>query len=379
MNHSFFNPVAVDLIKEDDAFVSRLEAVLTRGQRVLFLLYSTGAFEAHPRASQLRELLALPQVSTVADIPANPTVEYLARLRRTVSAVPGTIVALGGGSVIDIAKALVAFAAESPGLSAPQLLQRIARKEYTPPPRGTVSFTAIPTTAGTGAELTRWATIWDAANQAKYSIEHEDLYASAAWIVPSLTACMPPALTVATGLDALGHALEAYWSTRSNPVVRRLAAEAIRHVVKHLPRSVLVPADLSAREGMCLGALFAGLAFSQTRTAAAHALSYPLTARFDIPHGIAVAMGLAGVMRVNWTAIEEKEQLLAALGCDSIEQFAVWLDSVTSGIVSLRLSEHGVTRANAADLWERAGSMQERLGNNPVPLTTEDIWRVFSL
>jgi phosphonate metabolism-associated iron-containing alcohol dehydrogenase len=162
---------------------------------------------------------------------------------------------------------------------------------------GRTPIIAIPTTSGTGSEVTSWATVWDTVAMKKYSLACETLYPETALVDPLLTLGLPRAVTISTGLDALSHALESIWNVNANPVSGSLAEVAAREVLEALP---LLADDLGSealRTRLARASLFAGLAFSNTRTALAHALSYHLTLHHGVPHGIACSFSLPLVMR----------------------------------------------------------------------------------
>jgi alcohol dehydrogenase class IV len=261
-------------------------------------------------------------------------------------------------------------------ISLEQLAQAVKLKSYQNESRG-IPVIAVPTTAGSGADLTMWGTLWDIGASQKYSVEATWLFPVEAWIVPELTATMPPRLTLSTGLDALCHAAEAWWSTRSNAIVRQLAGNAIMLITTALPQALRQPNDLNARACMCRGALFAALAFSNTRTTACHGLSYPLTLRFGMPHGFAAAITLYEVLRLNGPQIPDKEQLLKAFGVDSTEQVGQWLDNLCAPVQPLRLSAFGVGADEARKALLGSDLVRERMGNNPVVLTSGDIARII--
>ena len=273
MDTSFYNPVALSMLPAGTWF-EHLQKCLADSKSILFM-YSKSALQAFdPDGKILASILNSPNVQTLTNILSNPSIEQLAMIRKTLPNLPKTIIALGGGSVIDMAKILIAFESFQSTAPAESLLHIIDQKLYLDQENNAdYTLIAIPTTAGTGSELTRWATIWDTINKKKYSVERDDLYPTEAWIDPALTVGLSPLLTASTGLDALSHAVEAYWSTKTNPIVRRLSAQAITQIVHNLKKAIYSPKDLEAREGMCLGSIFAGLAFSQTRTTACHSLS----------------------------------------------------------------------------------------------------------
>jgi phosphonate metabolism-associated iron-containing alcohol dehydrogenase len=200
------------------------------------------------------------------------------------------LVAVGGGSTLDLAKLLRCRPADGrfDGVAAAL--------------RGSASWPALlraplwllPTTAGTGSEVTRWATVWDTASEpaVKRSLDEAWGYAERAFVDPALTLSCPAAVTRDSALDALAHALESLWNRHANPVSDRLAVQAARRILAYLPDLLAQPQDLGLRTQLSLAALEAGMAFSQTRTALAHALSYEMTLAPGTPHGLACALWL---------------------------------------------------------------------------------------
>ena len=377
MDTSFYNPVSLSMLPAGTWF-EHLQECITDSKSILFM-YSKSALQASdPDEKILPSILNNPNVLPLTNILSNPSIEQLAEIRQTLPSLPKTIIALGGGSVIDMAKILIALGSFQSTASAESILQIIDQKLYLHQKNNAdFKLIAIPTTAGTGSELTRWATIWDMINKQKYSVERDDLYPSEAWIDPALTVGLSPLLTVSTGLDALSHAVEAYWSTKTNPIVRRLSAQAITQIVHSLKKAIDSPKDLEAREGMCLGSVFAGLAFSQTRTTACHALSYPLTARFGIPHGIAVVMSLIPIMRLNWESIQEKELFLTAFSVDSLEEIDILITSLVNSTVCMKLRDYGISKKEVQELMLISDFPVARMGNNPIPITRDIIYDIY--
>jgi alcohol dehydrogenase len=221
------------------------------------------------------------------------------------------IVAIGGGSVLDFAKLVAASLGAGAGIGA--LVGTQVAAETT----RALRLVALPTTAGTGSEVTPFATVWDHAAKRKLSVGGSGMYPSVALVDPELMLGLPEATTVATGLDAVSQALESVWNRHATPVSRALAAQAVAQGVRALPRLVDAPDDLGARTAMAEAALLAGLCISQTRTALCHSISYPITAHFGVPHGLAVAMTLVPVAQFNVDyAPEAFEGVAAALGCE---------------------------------------------------------------
>jgi alcohol dehydrogenase len=203
-------------------------------------------------------------------------------------------VALGGGSAIDVAKALAVGQGSQERLLAALHGETSSREMSSPSP---LKLIAVPTTSGTGSDVTCWATLWDQENSRKLSLDRPDLFPEASFIDPELTVELPWAITLSSGLDALSHALESLWNHHATPLSRHLAILAAQSIIRTLPRLRQQPEEIALRTDLSFAALYAGLAFSTTRTALAHSLSYPITLRYGISHGIACSFTLPAVMQ----------------------------------------------------------------------------------
>lgn len=307
------------------------------------------------------------------DIAANPNQnDVLLALEQIDSKKIDVIVAIGGGSALDLAKAVSAFY-ESGSASyhtISDITNTIQSKQY--PLSGGVDIIGIPSTAGTGSELTQWATIWDVDGKVKYSIDHPRLKPVQAIIVPELTFTLPPSLTLSTGLDAMTQAIEAYWSKHTNPLVQDLAYRAVGLVIANLRQAIENGVDAKAREGLCRASVLAGLAFSQTRTTACHSISYPLTMLHNIPHGLAASITLAGVGEINKGHFDnELFELFAPHG-----GIMAWIDNVSQGVQIMRLSAFGMSSDDIEAVVERAFT-GGRMDNNPVDLSKKDVEEIL--
>ena len=316
-------------------------------------------------------------VQLYTDIPSNPDVTdvaaLLARLREQPFE-PTAILAIGGGSCMDMGKATAVL---YPLLSKPDaqnVRDAIVQKTYEKP-HLSVDLFVMPTTAGTGSEVTRWATVWDSANRRKLSIDHAQGFPKGAVLIPEWTAGMDAKLTLSTGLDALSHAMEAFWAVKRNPLSQELALLAADKVCKALPLALAEPGNPEARNTLCMASLLAGLAFSQTRTTACHSISYPLTLLKGMPHGLAAAVTLSSEMRRNTTAVPEMDRLSGVF--DEAEGLDAWLMETTRGILELRLSAFGVTEAKLSDIAALAFTAG-RMDNNPVPFTQADVLDILT-
>lgn len=218
------------------------------------------------------------------------------------------VVGLGGGSSLDTAKAVAAMATNSGSILDYAGLHKIVSR-----PLPTV---AIPTTAGTGSEVTLWSVFTDDTKRIKSAAGSFLLYPSVALCDPELTLELPPPLTAATGMDALGHAIECYTNDACQPISAALAREAIELIGRHLRTAVRNGGDRAARYGMMLASTMAGMAMNPTRLGLAHALAMPLGSwELRIPHGYAIAITLPVVMEFNHLAQPERyAEVARALG-----------------------------------------------------------------
>ncbi|MFJ7735975.1 phosphonoacetaldehyde reductase [Lysinibacillus sp. NPDC097287] len=226
-------------------------------------------------------------IRVIDEVQSNPTITQIIKMRSSIKYDEfDVIVALGGGSVIDVAKA-IAPTNFGNKLDFKTLLQTGLPKNVDVKP-----IIAIPTTAGTGSEVTMWGTVWDDVNKKKYSISDEKLYCEAAILDPLLHLTLPKDITLQTGLDALSHSLETIWNRNSNEISSIYADNAIRTILEVLPMLLEDLSNIELRERMLLASYHAGVAFSITQTSIAHAMSYYMTLEKNIPHGIAASITL---------------------------------------------------------------------------------------
>ncbi|MED4750313.1 iron-containing alcohol dehydrogenase [Brevibacillus choshinensis] len=215
------------------------------------------------------------------------------------------IVAIGGGSCIDTAKAVAVMATNEGYIGDYMGAQKLFSTKPLP-------LIACPTTAGTGSEVTKVTVIVNTQTQVKMMISQPELLPVVAIVDPVLTLSCPPAVTAATGVDALCHAVEAFLSRKSQPVTDTFALTAIERIVQNLLRSYQDREDLEAREKVALGAMLAGAAFSNASVTLVHGMSRPIGALFHVPHGISNAMLLPVVLDYTRDSAVEK---LANIGC----------------------------------------------------------------
>ncbi|ABO67211.1 iron-containing alcohol dehydrogenase [Geobacillus thermodenitrificans] len=216
------------------------------------------------------------------------------------------IVAIGGGSSIDAAKAVAVMMTNEGTIS-----DYVGNaKMFTKKP---VPLIAIPTTAGTGSEVTKVTVIIDTKTDVKMMISQPALLPAVAIVDPLLTVSCPPSVTAATGVDALCHSIEAYISRRAHPVTDVLALSAIEAIIGHLRRAYENGQDIEAREKMAIAAMKAGMAFSNASVTLVHGMSRPIGALFHVPHGVSNAMLLPGVLEFTKESAIERLAVIARL------------------------------------------------------------------
>lgn len=284
------------------------------------------------------------------------------------------IIAVGGGSVIDLAKAISLFhkGDSARAYTVDKITCSIKEKEYQE--IRFIDIIAIPSTAGTGSEVTQWATIWDENKKSKYSIDHPRLKPKMAFILPELTVNMGSKLTLATGLDAMCQAIEAYWSRHTTPLVQEIAYRAIAIGIQNLRQAVDEPMDFTVRENLCKASVLAGLAFAQTRTTACHSISYPLTMFFDVPHGLAAAITLDAVGEINKGNFPNDIALFRLF--EDYAGIGGFINYACAGIIDMKLSAFGITLNDIPVIVKHAFT-GGRMDNNPVDLTENDVTSIL--
>lgn len=291
---------------------------------------------------RIKALLGDQLVTVIDDVQPNPDVAELAQTWESFwheTDRVQTIIAVGGGSVIDTAKALMVG---NDSLSFSDMVLGLAGHAPLAATRFK-SLIAVPTTAGTGSEVTPWATIWDRKAQKKYSLHLPQTWPEMALIDPQLMVTLPASVTLQSGLDALSHALEAIWNLNANPLSDTFAVSAVQDVMRVLPLLMNDLDNLPLRGQIALAALKAGMAFSNTKTALAHSISYEMTLRYGLPHGIACSFPLPFVMQRAVGRRSDRDAVLAqALGVSAPQGPAKLAQFMESLGVKTRFSDYGV-------------------------------------
>lgn len=289
------------------------------------------------------------------------------------------VIGIGGGSAMDTAKA--ASAVITNGGSAQDYIG-LDKVEFPG-----VATIMVPTTAGTGAEVTFTAVFTNRETKAKGGINSPYLFPDVALLDPELTLGLPPDVTAATGMDALTHAVESVTSRSSTVFTEALALAAVRLIGANLRRAVFHGRDMEARENMLMGSLLGGLALADAGVGAAHALAYPLGGHYRIPHGLANAILIPHVMEFNLPAAERSLALIAAsmgecvAGLTPRKAAAAAVDAVRTlckdiGIPS-NLAEIGVPRADIPVLVEGALKVTRPVENNPRILGNDEAAAIY--
>ena len=314
---SFFNPVQLNFGR---GCLQELPALVSYSDNGL--LVTSPSFTKRGITAEVIDLLQKNEILVIDNIAPNPDLRDVESLWQSLKGHEiNYIIAIGGGSVLDTAKALsylLSLKDRDFTLSS-HFRNKIKLPENVPLP-----LIAAPTTAGTGSEVTPFATIWDMVEQKKYSLARPNLFPAIALLDPELTISLPWDITVITGLDALSHALESVWNRNANPVTLHYAAKAISLVISTLPRLKNAPSDIELRAKMLTASLFGGLCISSTRTALAHSMSYPITAAYDMPHGLACGFTLPALLSFNARADDGRLAAVAnEIGLASVEAFTL--------------------------------------------------------
>jgi alcohol dehydrogenase class IV len=329
--------------------------------------------------SEIKNQLEGCEFATFDQVEPNPSVESCEKAFAILQELQAdVIVAIGGGSAIDVAKAVGLLAANGGRLVDYEGIDTFAQP--------ILPLIAIPTTAGTASEVTIFTVITDVERQYKFTIGGFKLAARWALVDPLMTRTMPKHITASTGLDALVHAIESYTSQAAYPISRTLAREAIRLISANLRQAVHNGDNLTARDNMLMGSLLAGLAFNNTRLGNCHAMSHPVSAMFQVPHGVANSILIPHIMEFNLVAAPE---LFADIAEDMGENIAglTTMEKAWKAVDAVRkLSQDIEIPRRLSDFHVNAEKMEEmakdaiKSGNiqvNPRKTTIQDLIALY--
>ena len=289
------------------------------------------------------------------------------------------VIAIGGGSAIDAGKALAAMLTNTGGPL--DYLEVIGKGQ--PLAHPSAPFIAIPTTAGTGSEVTRNAVLASSEHRVKASLRSAFLLPRLAVVDPELTLDLPRSVTAYTGLDALTQLIEPYVSRRANPMADLFCVEGMRTAATALPRVRDNPHDREARSGMSWAALLGGLALANAALGAVHGFAAPVGGMFPAPHGAIIAAILPHAMEVNIRALRgdtgrytQVARLLTGRPQATAEDGVAWVRELCRKLEIPPLREYGVSQADVPALVEKAGHTSSMKGN-PVTLGREELTEIL--
>lgn len=323
----------------------------------------------------IEELSEKKQNPSVYDkIQPNPTDESIQELISFMdnSSTDG-IIGLGGGSALDCAKAAALLFNNR---ASPVQSHLRGEGEIT---HSALPCVAVPTTSGTGSEVTPYVSFTEKTSNQKFTFDHPFLIPRIALLDPELTVTMPPYVTACTGFDALGHAMEAYWSINHSPFSDTHALRAARLIMLNLAGAVKEPTDYQYRLNMSIASCEAGLAIARTRTTAAHAASYSITTQFSVPHGHAVALTLAEFFEFNESSMEapRSNELADALGGSTVKDASNRVRILMDECVLQRKLQKLDIPSDAIEMLVSSGFRPDRVKNNPRKVTEQDLREIF--
>lgn len=314
------------------------------------------------------------------DIMAEPTVNDFKRILEIARQFQtDSIVGIGGGSVLDLTKLVAAFKESSQQVEDCFGTGFIQKKG--------LWFACLPTTAGTGSEVSPNAILLDERDHLKKGVVSPFLIADAAYVDPKLTWTVPAKVTADTGMDALTHCIEAYTNKFAHPSVDIYALHGIRLIAANLERAVKNGKDVEAREALAFGSMYGGLCLGPVNTAAVHALSYPLGGEFHIPHGLSNAILLPSVMKFNAEASPKRyAEVAVAMGCEpgkddneTAQRGVEFIYKLAESVgIPKKLNDLGIPQTAVDGMAKAAMEVQRLLKNNPREVTEQDARNIYN-
>jgi alcohol dehydrogenase class IV len=321
-------------------------------------------------------------VAEVFSVAGEPTIALVLAATEQARAMNcDVVVGLGGGSAIDAAKAVAALITNRGDIL--DYLEVIGRGQ--PLTEMPVPCVAIPTTAGTGSEVTRNAVLTASERQVKVSLRNAMMIPRVALVDPELALGLPREITASTGCDALAQLIEPFESSRANPLTDGICREGLARVARSLRRVCADGSDLAAREDMAIASLFGGLALANAGLGAVHALASPIGGRFDAPHGAVCGILLAPAMEINVAAIrasggslarfDEVGRILTGDPAADAAAGVAWVRELVMQLGIPRLGHYGIEQEDAVRLGEVARATSS-MKSNPVPLTATQLAKI---
>ncbi|MFW2367995.1 MAG: phosphonoacetaldehyde reductase [Desulforhopalus sp.] len=358
------------------------DIIATHGAKKLFIVAGKRSFVSCGASEALARVCGSAGITIFDNFSVNPKLEEaLEGIELINNSRPDLIIAIGGGSVIDMGKLVARLSAQPTDDYA-----SVIKKSHLTH-RG-LPFVAVPTTSGTGTEATRYAVVY--IDGIKYSLNHQFVLPDYSIIDPSFTYDMPPYQTAVSGMDALCQAVESYWSFKATLKSRGLSGEAVDVILKNIKKAV-VEDNVEARDAMARGSNLAGKAIDITETTAPHGISYTLTSRYTIPHGHAVALILGRFFQINASHIDSlpEERMRANFGRTLAEIYTMfdcsdaatcehrWFQLMKDLGLETDLMKLGVATEDDYRIITTSVN-QRRLKNHPIPVTGAILSSLFS-
>lgn len=316
---------------------------------------------------------------TVYPITTEPTVDEVRRgAAVALKSGADVVIGLGGGSAVDAGKAIAAMARQPHDVL--HYLEVVGQGNLLDEPP--LPYIAVPTTAGTGAEATRNAVLASPEHGVKASLRHASMLPAVALIDPELALACPAHVTAASGMDTLTQCLEAYVSSKAQPMTDLLCAEGIQRAARSLEIAVKDGQNIQAREDLALAALYSGIALANAGLGAVHGFAAPLGGSFCAPHGTICAALITPVWTANWTVIQSGDYPHAKTRFETAarwllndptatpEQAGAFLQKLTQRLNIPRLAHHGIQESDLDEVADKAAKASSMKGN-PVPLPKE--------
>jgi len=288
------------------------------------------------------------------------------------------VIGLGGGSAMDVAKLVASFLKSNQPIRETFGIGKLN-------PRST-PLICLPTTSGTGSEVSPNAILLDESDQLKKGVISPHLMPDAAYVDPMLTLTVPPPVTAATGIDALTHCIEAYANLLAHPMIDLYALQGIRLISRSIVRAVEHGGDIDARTDLALGSMYGGMCLGPVNTGAVHALAYPLGGEFHVAHGVSNALLLPHVLEFNLPAAPDRyAQIARALGCgngrDDMEMACAGLKRIRELVkqvgIPARLRDFGIPETAIERMAKSAMTVTRLLDRNVRQVTLNDAINIY--
>jgi len=367
-----------------DAIYNLTEVLRDHNPNTIFLARGRSSYEKSGAKSVLENILKDYHAVPFFDFEVNPKIEDVEKgLKLFREKKCDFVIAIGGGSTIDIAKLINIFSANEGNITDYVKQKKNIEKSGKP-------LVAIPTTSGSGSEATHFAVIY--LGQTKYSLAHDFIQPDFAIVDFKFTRSLPKYQAACAGMDALGQAIESYWCIHSNEDSKKYAAAAIKLAMENLAEAINRSSE-KAQEAMAKAAHLSGKAINRTKTTASHAVSYPITSYFNIPHGHAAALTLAPMLLYN-SRITKKDVLdkrgiqyvfhnikdiVHLLGEERAEKASEKITSLMKEIgLGTQLTELGIQTDDDIEIIIKHGFNPDRVKNNPRKLTETALRKILN-